>query len=76
VAQAFRNFLLSEGAALIARAVPWDGGASAAERVEHGAAMGAPAEHLAHGAVEDHDGHRGGELCQRLVRAAVAMGRR
>jgi DNA-binding transcriptional LysR family regulator len=62
VAQAFKDFLLSEGAALIAQAVPWRTGASAAEGFEHRAPVGAPVEHLAHRAVEDDDGHRRDEL--------------
>src|SRR5438105_4374854 len=64
VAQAFRNFLLSEGAALIARAVPGpaEAAGSAAERLEHGAPVGTPAEHFANGSPEDDDGYRRDEL--------------
>lgn len=64
VAQAFRSFLLSEGASLIAQAVPWETGAdaSAAEGREHGAPVRALAEDFADGPVEDDDGHRRNEL--------------
>jgi DNA-binding transcriptional LysR family regulator len=57
VAQAFKDFLLGEGAALIAQAVPWQAPASAAEGREHGALVGALAQQLARRAPEDDDGH-------------------
>jgi len=70
VAQAFKDFLLDEGAGLIARAVPWHSPAepprSASEGREHGAPVIALAHQLAHGAVEDDDGHRGHELAPGL----------
>jgi DNA-binding transcriptional LysR family regulator len=81
VAQAFRNFLLSDGAALIEQFVPADvpaeeaGGASAAERLKHRALVGAKAEHVAQRAIEDHDGHRGDKLVPRIGNAAVGARR-
>jgi len=61
VAQAFKAFLLDEGAALIARAVPWHPSAatptSAAEGGQHGALVGTLAHQFANGAVEDDDRH-------------------
>jgi DNA-binding transcriptional LysR family regulator len=63
VAQAVRNFLLSDGASLIARAVPWHTAppASAAEGGQHRALVRTLAEDLARGAQEDDDGHRSDE---------------
>ena len=62
VAQAFKDFLLGEGASLIGQFVPWESAASAAEGLEHRALVGAQAEDFANGAVEDDDGHRAHEL--------------
>jgi LysR family transcriptional regulator, low CO2-responsive transcriptional regulator len=62
VAQAFKDFLLGEGASLIEQFVPWDAPSSAAEGREHRPLVGALAEQLAHGTVEDDDGHRAHEL--------------
>ena len=77
VAQAFRNFLLSEGASLIAQAVPWETGpkTSAAEGGEHGALVGALPDHVAHGANKDHDRHGGDELVPGVGRPVVAARR-
>lgn len=63
VALAFRDFLLSDGAALIARAAPWQ---STAEGFEHQPPMRAATEHFANGPVEDDDGHRRDELVPRV----------
>jgi DNA-binding transcriptional LysR family regulator len=77
VAQAFRNFLLSEGATLIAQAVPAPapGPGSAAEGFEHRALVGAQAEVVADRPPEDDDGHRRNELVPRVRSSAVAVGR-
>ncbi|HWI78709.1 MAG TPA: LysR substrate-binding domain-containing protein, partial [Ramlibacter sp.] len=67
VAQAFKNFLLSEGAALIARAVPWEPAAlSSAEGFQHGALVGALAQQVAERAPENDDGHGPNELAPGL----------
>jgi len=73
VAQAFRNFLLSDGAALIAQAVPGLtlNKALAAEGVEHRALVGTLAQGIANGAVEDDDGHRRDEFVQRVGSASL-----
>jgi DNA-binding transcriptional LysR family regulator len=67
VAQAFKNFLLSEGAALIARAVPWEPAAlSSMEGFQHGALVGALAQQVAERAPENDDGHGRDELAPGL----------
>jgi DNA-binding transcriptional LysR family regulator len=73
VAQAFKNFLLSDGAALIAQAVPGLALSqrSATEGGQHRALVGTLAQGVANGAVEDDDGHRGDELVQRVGSARV-----
>jgi LysR family transcriptional regulator, low CO2-responsive transcriptional regulator len=75
VAQAFKNFLLGEGAGLIEQAVPWRRPAkpSAAEGFEDRALVGALAQHIACGAVEDDDGHRCDQLAP-VVGSEAASG--
>jgi hypothetical protein len=78
VAQAFKDFLLDDGAALIARAVPWhppeQTPPSAAEGGEHRAPVIALAHQFAHGAVEDDDGHRRHELAPGVGLAGGIVG--
>jgi len=76
VAQAFKDFLLGEGAALIALAVPWTASekASSTEGFEDSALVCALAQQLARGAVEDDDEHRCDELVPGLGTGAGCSG--